>query len=300
MIDNISFEYPYIFAIIIIYIVCTFYCKAKSPTYIIPHLDLFENSAIKSKIILIILKFSIILFILIALASPVKTNQTQLVQDDGINIVLNLDASGSMKHQDLDQENSKNRFEVVKEIVSDFIEKRIYDNIALVVFGDAPMLASPLSFDKKVQQEILTYLEIGVAGERTSLYDSIASSINILKNKKAKSNIIIVLSDGQDTNSSIPLNIIIKLLKKYNIKVYTIGIGSSNKLVLNEIAKVSKGDNFTIYNKKQLQLVYEKINTLEKSKINKNKIILKGFLFFYPLFLAIILLLLYIYIKNKE
>lgn len=300
MLNNISFEYPYILLLIIPFIICSIYCKAKTPTYLIPHLHIFKKSAYKSTLILKVLKFSIITFTLLALASPIKTKTTELIQNDGINIVLNLDASGSMKYQDLEQGSSKTRFDVVKEVVGDFIEKRVSDNIALVLFGDAPILASPLSFDKEVQKEILEYLQLGMAGTKTALYDSLASSVNILKDKKAKSNIVILLSDGEDNSSQIPLNIIIKLLKKYSIKVYTIGIGNSNRIILNKIAKDTKGRNFTIFSKEELDLVYKQINQLEKSKIDQNKIILKDFLFFYPLFLAIILLIFYIYLKNKE
>lgn len=300
MLNNISFEYPYILLLIIPFIICSIYCKAKTPTYLIPHLHIFNKSAFKSTLILKILKFSIIIFTLLALASPIKTKNTQLVQNDGINIVLNLDASASMKYQDLEQGSSKTRFDIVKEVVGDFIEKRVSDNIALVLFGDAPILASPLSFDKEVQKELLEYLQLGMAGTKTALYDSLASSVNILKDKKAKSNIVILLSDGEDNSSQIPLNIIIKLLKKYSIKVYTIGIGNSNRIILDKIAKDTKGRNFTIFSKEELDLVYKQINQLEKSKIDQNKIILKDFLFFYPLFLAIILLIFYIYLKNKE
>lgn len=300
MFSNFSFEYPYFLLLIVLFIICSIFCKAKTPTYLIPHLDIFQFANQKSMIFLNSLKYLVIIFSLIALASPVKINDTILLKNDGINILLNLDASGSMKERDLDETYSKNRFEVVKEIVKDFISKRVADNIGIVLFGDSILIASPLSFDKDSQKQIIDYLDVEMAGQRTALIDSIASSINILKNQKAKSNIIILLSDGEDNASRIPLDVVIKLLNKYNIKAYTIGIGDFNKNTLYKIAKESNAKSYTALSREDLSLIYEDINNLEKSKINQNKIVLKDYLFFYPLFFAIICLILLIYLKNKE
>jgi Ca-activated chloride channel homolog len=247
-----------------------------------------------------ILKYLVIIFSIIALASPVKINDTIILKNNGINILLNLDASGSMKEQDLDEKDSKNRFEVVKEIVKEFMNKRVADNIGIVLFGDSVLIASPLSFDKEAQKQIIDYLDVEMAGQKTALIDSLASSINILKDKKAKSNIIILLSDGEDNASKIPLDVVIKLLNKYNIKAYTIGIGDFNQNILYKISKESNGKAYTAMSKEDLTLIYEDINKLEKSQIDQNKIVLKDYLFFYPLFLAILSLILLIYLRNKE
>ena len=301
MLGNITFEYPYALLLILLFIFCSIYCKAKSPSYYIPHLNIFQKSNQKSSLVINILKYLIISLSIISLASPVKEKDTQLIKNDGINILLNLDASGSMKYQDLDKEDrSKNRFDIVKEIVKDFISKRDTDNIGLVIFGDSVMMASPLSFDKNAQKEIIDYLEIGMAGNNTALLDSIARSVNILKEQKAKSNVIIVLSDGVDTASKIPLKVVVKLLKKYSVKAYTIGIGNSNKAVLNQISSQSNAKSYTAYSKDDLIAIYDDINKLEKSKIDQNKIVLKDYLFFYPLFFAVFFLIIFIYLKNKE
>lgn len=296
--SNFSFEYPYFLLLILVFIACSIFCKAKTPTMYMPHLNIFQSATKKSTVLLNTLKYIVIIFSIIALASPVKTDDTQLIKNDGVNIVLNLDASRSMINRDLDP--LKNRFDVVKDIVKDFISKRVSDNIALVLFGDSALLASPLSFDKNAQIEILNYLEVEMAGQKTALFDSIAQSVNILKDKKAKSNIIIVLSDGEDTASKIPLDAVIKFLKKYNIKAYTIGIGNSNRRVLDYIAKESNAKAYLAYSKEDLALIYGDINRLEKSKIEQNKIVLKDYLFFYPLFFAVLSLILLIYLRNRE
>ena len=161
MLNNITFEFPYLLLLIFVFILCSIYCKAKSPSYYIPHLNIFQKSNQRSSLVINILKYLIISLTIISLASPIKEKDTQLIKNDGINILLNLDASGSMKYQDLDKSDiSKNRFDVVKDIVKDFISKRKSDNIGLVIFGDSVIMASPLSFDKNAQKEIIDYLEI--------------------------------------------------------------------------------------------------------------------------------------------
>ena len=300
MFNTFTFEYPYFLLLIFLFIFCSIFCKAKSPSYLIPHLNIFQKVNQKSTLITNILKYFVIIFSIIAFASPIKINDTLLLKNDGINIILDLDASYSMYEQDLDNNHEKNRFDVVKEIIKDFMTKRVADNLGVVLFGDSVLISSPLSFDKEAQKEMIDYLDVGMAGKNTALIDSVASSINILKDKKAKSNIIILLSDGEDNSSSIPLEVVIKLLKKYNIKVYTIGIGNFNNNVLNILAKESNAKAYTAYSKEDLTLIYEDINKLEKSEIDQNKIILKDYLFFYPLFIAILCLIILIYLRNKE
>jgi Ca-activated chloride channel family protein len=298
---NFSFEYPLFLVLIPLFIICSIFCKAKSPSYIIPHLNIFEKSQKSTSMIQNILKFLVMFCSIIALASPYKQLDTQLIKNDGIDIVLSLDTSGSMQQLGFNKDNPKeSRFDVVKDIVKDFIVKRVNDNISIIVFANSVMMATPLSFDKEAQKTILDYIEVGIIGTQTAMIDSLAFSINILKDSKAKSKVVILLSDGEDNYSTTPLDIVLKLLKKYSIKVYTIGIGDSNKIVLNKIAKQTNANSYIAYSKNDLGDIYEKINSLEKTKINNNKVVLKNYLFFYPLFLAIISLILFIYLKNRH
>jgi Ca-activated chloride channel family protein len=298
---SIKFEYPLFLVLILVFIFCSIFCKAKIPTYIIPHLNIFEQNQHKSFILISILKYIVIVSAIVALASPYKKFHTQLVKKDGIDIVLSLDTSGSMKELGFNADNqSQDRFAVVKDIVKDFLPKRINDNIAIVVFGSSVMMATPLSFDKEAQKSIIDYLEVGIVGDKTAMIDSLATGINILKTSKAKSKVIILLSDGEDNSSTIPLDVILKLLKKHSIKVYTIGIGESNKIMLNKIAEQTKAKAYIAHTKDDLTDIYKHIDSLEKSKIDNNKITLKEYLFFYPLFLAIISLILFVYLKNRK
>jgi len=301
MFDNFSFEHPWFLCLIFIFIFCDLFCKAKNSSYYFVHLKIFKQISSNTNGMIYIIKYAAIIFTIIALASPVKILDKQLLKKDGINIILSLDTSGSMRQRGFNSNNKEqNRWNVVNSVVQDFITQRVNDNIGLVVFGTSVLTASPLSFDKNSQKEIIKYIDIGIVGDRTAMFDSLATSINILKGKKAKSNIIILLTDGVDTASKIPLQIVNKLAIKYGIKIYTIGIGESNRGILDVIAQETKGKSFTANSKDDLVEVYETINKLEKSDIDDNVLLLKDHLFFYPLFIGIIFLILYIYINNKD
>lgn len=301
MFDHLSFEYPYILLLIVVYILCSRFCKARSISYYMPHLRFFDEITIINTQLTFVLKWLTIIFAIIALASPVKHLQTIHKKTDGIDIVLSLDTSGSMRHVGFDSTNLQlNRWQIVQSIVKDFIPKRVNDNIAIVVFGQAVMTASPLTFDKVAQQRILEHLQVGIVGVETALIDSIASSVNILKNSQAKSKVIILLTDGADTASKIPEQVAIKMAQKHNIKIYTIGIGQINQTLLLRLAKQTNGSFFQANSKNDLQNIYDEINMLEKTKIEQNKIVLKEYYFFYPLFLSIMSLIFLIYFKNKR
>jgi len=293
-----EFEYPYILLILFVFIFCEYFCKEKSASFYFPHINMLQKSS--SLMNLKIPKYLILVFALLALASPVKKLSSTFIKNDGIDIVLSLDTSYSMRQRgfNIDKPN-ENRWMVISSIVKDFIQKRINDNIALVVFGSSVMTASPLSYDKNAQMDILSYLDIGIVGRKTAMFDSLASSINILKKSKSKSKIIVLLSDGEDTASKIPLNIIIKLAKKHHIKIYTILISNYKMPALENISKESKGKSYLAKNSFSLEKIYEDINYLEKSSLNKNKVVLKEYYYFYPLFLSIFFLFFFLIIKNR-
>jgi Ca-activated chloride channel family protein len=266
-----------------------------------PHLDIYSKSTTMNSTLVSLLKWLAILLAIIALASPIKELNSVNTKQDGIDMVLSLDTSGSMRQIGFNPSNrEQNRWQVVQEIVNDFINKRVNDNIGLVVFGSSVMTASPLSYDKKAQNRIINSLRIGIVGDKTALINSIATSINILKNRETKSKIIIAITDGEDTASSIPLEVVLKLAKKYNIKIYTIAIGATNIYTLQQLSNTTNGRSFSASSKESLQNIYETIDNLEKSKIEKNKLILKEYYFFYPLIFSFLFLLFFIYLKNKR
>jgi len=308
MLDNMSnyfgsfyFESPYAFLLFFLFLICSKYCKGKNQSFYIPHLNIFEKVSSNHKNFLFLLKWTTIVFAIIALSSPVKEHNIINIKNDGIDMILSLDTSGSMRQKGFNQTNPlQNRWQVVQTIVSDFIDSRKSDNIGIVVFGSSVMTASPLSYDKRAQRKIINNLNIGIVGDKTALIDSVATSINILKNSKAKSKIIVAITDGDDTASDIPLKVVLKLAKKYDVKIYTIGIGMINPFLLEELSNTTDGKTFKASSKNDLVEVYETINSLEKSKIEQNKVVLKEYYFFYPLMVSFLALLLLVYLKNKR
>lgn len=297
----IKFEYPYLLLLILPFLICSKYCKTKVESYYMPHLEIFESSKSLQSTFISILKWITIIFAIVALSSPIKELDIIKNKKDGIDMIVSLDTSGSMRERGFNPSNvNQNRWQVVQEIVNDFISKRLNDNIGIVVFGTSVMTASPLSYDKKAQVRIIDSLSIGIVGDKTALINSIATSVNILKQKETKTKIIIAITDGEDTASNIPLSVVVKLAKKYNIKIYTIAIGRANTYTLNQLSNITGGKTFVAYTKDDLKGIYKTINTLEKSKIDQNKIIVKEYYFFYPLILSFLSLLFFVYFKNKR
>jgi len=290
--SGIKFEHPAALLIIVLFLICSYYCKPKSDAIYFPGAALFKKVTKKSSILLNLLKFLLIGALAIALASPVKENKIVIQNSKGYEIALILDASGSMREY--------NKFGIVKNIVNDFLDKRKNDKIGLTIFADFAYVAVPLTYDKKSIKRLLNRIDVGVVGQRTALYEALFLSANLFKNSKAKNKIAILLTDGENTVNSIPLDVAIKTVKKYGIKVYTIGVGGGdyNPRVLQYIAKSSGGKFFEARSVDELKRVYETINKLEKSEFKAQKYVQKRYYFEYPLILALILLLAFYTYRN--
>jgi Ca-activated chloride channel family protein len=258
----------------------------------------------KSSSWLSILKWTGITAAVIALASPVMTKSYSNSKKEGRDIVLIIDSSDSMRQQGFDPANlRKNKFDVVKEVVGEFIEKRENDRIGMVTFADIAFIASPLTFEKKFLTDITRMQEMGVAGKRTAINDAIVQSYNLLSKSKAKSKIAILLTDGVDNVSKVPFPDVKSMIEKRDIKLYAIGIGDErdyNAAYLQALADAGKGQAFGARDATMLEKIYDEIDKLEATKIDDKKIVQHTYLYIYPLFLAILSLLLFIYIRNSR
>jgi len=306
MFDGIYFEFPKLLFVIFFFIACETLCKMKLPSIYFPHASQFMRSSVSASKLLFFLKWLTIVMMILALMSPVKDEPYELAPKQGHEIALILDASGSMQERAFDPQNlAASRFDVVKSIVKDFISKRVNDNMGLVVFGAYSFIASPLTYDKHILSRIVSQLEVGMAGKYTALYEALAQGVNLLKMSKAKSKVAILLTDGYSTAGvdRIPLEVALDMAKKEGVKVYPIGIGAPdeyNRAVLMQIAKETGGVAFGASNASQLKEVYAKINELEKSEIKNETFSYKNYYYFYPLFIALLSLLFYVYIRNKR
>lgn len=296
MLNNLTFEYPYVFVLLIVFLLCLKFCKPKKMAFFFPNQVLLQKASFQSKTLINLTKFFTILFVIIALASPIKQDSVVTKNDKGYEISLILDASGSMKEA--------NKFGIVKDIVTQFIDKRVHDKLALSIFADFAYVAVPLTYDKKSIKRLLSRLDVGVAGvRRTALYEALFLSSNLFKTSKSKEKIAILLTDGMDNANTIPLDVALNTAKKYGIKVYTIGVGNAgdfNPEVLHKIAQDTGGKSFSANSVEKLQEIYKTIDKLEKSEIKANKYVKKTYYFQYPLLFALLFLSFYFYLVNKE
>jgi len=302
--SQFNFEYPFLFAIILLFIVCARFCKERSRAIFFPHVKSLMVKSVKGSSWLKILKWVGITSAVIALASPVITKSYTNSKKEGRDIVLIIDSSDSMRQRGFDPADLwRNKFDVVKEVVGDFIETRENDRIGMITFADVAFIASPLTFEKKFLTDITKMQEMGVAGKRTAINDAIVQSYNLISKSKAKSKIAILLTDGVDNMSKIPFGDVKTLIENRDIKLYAIGIGDArdyNGQYLQALADAGKGLAFGAKDATTLSQIYDEIDKLEATKIDNKKIVQHTYLYIYPLFLAILSLLLFIYFRNSR
>jgi len=299
-----SFEYPFVLLLLLVFIACSRWCKERSRAIFFPHVNtLIAKTANKSSI-LSWLKWVGIVTAVIALASPVLTKNYTNSKKEGRDIVLVIDSSDSMRQMGFDpQDPYKNKFDVVKEVVGDFIKQRENDRIGMVTFADVAFIASPLTFEKDFLSNITEMQKLGMAGKRTAINDALVQSYNLMNKSKTKSKIVILLTDGIDNMSKIPFPDVKNMIEKRDVKLYTIGIGGPRDYdgkYLKALAKAGKGQAYGARSAKMLSQIYAEINKLEVTKMDDKKIVAHTYLYIYPLFFAILSLLLFLYFRNSK
>jgi len=302
--SQFSFEYPLAFGLLILFVICAKWCKERSRAIFFPHIHNLMAPSVGKSTWLGLLKWLGIVLAVTALASPVITKSYTNSKKEGRDIVLVLDSSDSMRQRGFDPNDiMKSKFDVVKEVVEDFIQKRKDDRIGMVTFADVAFIASPLTFEKEFLTNITKMQQLGIAGKRTAINDALVQAYNMLSKSKAKSKIVILLTDGQDNMSKVPFNEVKNMIEKRDIKLYAVGIGDRrdyNTPYLQALAQAGHGAAFGARNARMLEQVYAQIDKLEKSKLNDKKIVEHTYLYIYPLIIAILSLLLFIYIRNSK
>lgn len=261
----------------------------KSPVYNYSLLSFFKkNNLVKSskyKKVLFVLRFMTLFLLLLLIARPQWVDSKSKINVEGVDIVLTIDVSGSMQFFD-DLKDRRSRIQVAKQEAIRFIEKRIDDPMAIVVFARDTISLCPLTLDKKILKEVVFNLELGfINPEGTSLGTGLATAVNRLRGSNSKSKIIILLTDGVPTDEKINPEKAIKLANQYDIKVYTIGIGneqggffnhpfvgvqragiSLDIELLKKIAEKTGGRFFKASNSTQMRDIYNQIDRLEKTE----------------------------------
>ena len=224
-----------------------------------------------------------LLLMVVALARPVRIDRSVLPPTEGIDIMLLMDVSASMQKTDF----YPNRFVAAQQTAKRFIDKRLSDRIGIVVFAKSALLQAPLTLDHEALQEYISSMYLGMVDPNyTAIGDGLGVAANHLKDSKAKSKVIILLTDGDSNAGTIEPLLAAKAAAAYNIRVYTIGTASApndhpysnqadeiNEGLLLEIAQRTGGKFYRAKNENELEKIYETINELEKTEFAPSTII---------------------------
>lgn len=229
--------------------------------------------------------------LVVALARPQEI-VTVANQRFGIDIVLTLDSSGSMAAEDF---TPRNRFNVAKGLLEDFVNMRTNDRIGIVTFGSRAATRVPVTFDHEVAKEVLADTELGEHGDGTAIGHAIATAVNRLRGSEARSRVLILVTDGVNNAGSIEPATAAQLARELGIRIYTIGVGSRGAVpipikvqnrftgeietiyqmiradldeeMLRSIASGTGGEYFRAVDPETLQQVLARIDRLEKSSL---------------------------------
>ena len=239
-----------------------------------------------------LLRLFSLLLLIVALARPQKTLKEEDIKAEGIDIFLAMDLSSSMLAQDF----KPDRLEESKRVAADFVNKREHDRLGLSVFAGEAFTQCPLTTDHKVVKEFLAGLQCGLLEDGTAIGMGLATAVNRLKDSKAKSKVVILLTDGVNNAGYIKPYTAAEIAREYKVKIYTIGVGSTgdaltpvsrrsdgqyifglarveiDEALLRQIAEMTGGQYFRATSGQGLEKIYEEINRLEKTEIEVTSI----------------------------
>ena len=242
---------------------------------------------------LFFLRIASITLLIAALSRPQSPIAESKVETEGIDIALALDCSTSMLAEDFKMSGRRhNRLEVVKEVVKDFVKGRANDRIAIVAFAARAYTVCPLTLDYSWLLENLSRIKTGLIEDGTAIGSGIAASLNRFKNTKAKSKVIILLTDGRNNTGKISPEAATQVASVLKARIYTIGAGTKglapyptkdffgntvyqaiqidiDEALLKEIAAKTGGKYFRATDTESLREIYKEINTLEKTVIEE-------------------------------
>ena len=260
--------------------------------------------------VLFILRCIALIALTIALARPQSSNTTEDIDSEGIDIVIAMDASGSMIAEDF----KPNRIEAAKKVALGFVDMRPTDRIGLVIFSGESFSMCPITIDHNVLKEQISQIKNGMLTDGTSIGMGLATAVDRLRYSVGKSKVIVLMTDGVNNTGLIDPLTALEIAKAFKIKVYTIGVGTMGQALvpvhtpmgiqkqmqpveideplLRKIAAETNGKYFRATNNKGLEQVYNEIDKLEKTKIDITSYKHYAELFFPLALIAIICLVL--------
>lgn len=230
--------------------------------------------------------------LLLALARPMWIGEPIQLPNSGRDLMLAVDISGSMRVEDMVVADTRGRrIDAVKAVATDFIQRRTGDRVGLILFGSNAYVQSPLSFDTATVERFLLEAQIGFAGQETAIGDAIGLAVKRLRERPAESRVLVVLTDGQDTASTVDPLEAASLAQSLDIRIHTIGIGADSMTVpgvlgsrfgsrqvnpsadldegtMRAIASRTGGRYFRARDPRELVQIYQTIDRLEPVEVN--------------------------------
>ncbi len=233
-----------------------------------------------------LLRLAALVMIILVLARPQSTNSWQNSEIEGIDIMLAIDVSTSMLAEDL----KPNRLEAAKDVAAEFINGRPNDNIGITLFAGESFTQCPLTTDHGVLLHYVHNIQTGIIEDLTAIGMGISNAVTRLKDSKAKSKVIILLTDGTNNKGDISPLTAAEIAKTFGIRIYTIGVGTNgtapypmptpmgiqyrnipveiDEKTLTQIAGTTEGEYFRATSNSKLKEVYQEIDKLERTKLN--------------------------------
>lgn len=285
-----------------------------------------RSKSIYARHSLIGLRCLCIALIILAMARPQAGNKQTQYLSEGIDILLTIDTSGSMKALDFSLDGKRvDRLSAVKEVVKKFIRGRKSDRIGMIVFGKEAFTQCPLTLDYGVLINFLDHVEIGIAGEdATAIGDAISIGVKRLKAlEKAKSRVIILLTDGRNNAGRIDPKTAARIAREFDVKIYTIGAGTEGEApflvehplfgkqyvyqkvdldeeTLKEIAEITDAYYFRAKDTAALERIYQQIDELEKTEVKVKEYMEYNELFWWFLIPALAFLLIEVILSQTR
>jgi Ca-activated chloride channel family protein len=258
--------------------------------------------------------------LIVCFARPQSSHDEQEITTEGVDIVIALDISSSMLAEDF---RPNNRLEAAKIVARDFISGRTNDRIGMVVFAAKSFTQCPLTLDYGILLSFIEEIKSGMIEDGTAVGMAIANATNRLRDSKAKSKIVILLTDGQNNRGQLDPVTAAKVAGAFDIRIYTIGVGKRGNAMypvddpifgrryvsmpveideetLQEIAAITDGSYYRATDKESLDAIFEEIDTLEKTKIEITHNVRYGELFPVYLFFALGCVLVEVILSNTK
>ncbi len=258
--------------------------------------------------------------LIIAFARPQSGQKDSEVQTEGVDIILAMDISSSMLAEDF---KPKNRLEAAKVVAADFIKGRQNDRIGLVVFAAQSFTQCPLTLDYGIVLRFLEEVKTGMIDDGTAIGMAIGNCVNRLKDSKAKSKVVILLTDGQNNRGELDPITAARVAQAFNIRIYTIGAGTRGEALypvehpifgkryqkvpvqidenlLRQVADITGAQYFRATDETSLEQIYAEIGEMEKTKIEVKEYTRYSELFLPYLLAALVFLMLEIFLANTK